>query len=509
MEMYILREDVALEKMAAAGRSEAVAEGSLPLPGGLREEARVLYAGASATVERAEAAQDRLTVTGKVLFRALYTQGDPQQPRALEATADYTHVMELPGATARCRAMAWTQVGQVTASIYGGQMNLRAVMEVQGRAMLEREAQAVTGLTGLDALETCPQQLTVQRTAASGTADALIREELELPTGLGVTDTLFATADARVDEVTGGAGRAGVAGKLRLEVWHAAAGGAPLTVTRHVIPFEQAVDLNGLCGDELRADVSVMDVAVASQPAGDDERILRAEIRLRLTVEAVKQETLTVLKDAYTTSGDALLLTREAAAWRTGSADERADENLRTVLLLPERAPALRQILAAFVTPVLTSCQCANGRTVAEGSLQATIIGLSREDDALTAVTAETPFRQTFDADAGENGMVALTVTDAEARPIAPDRAELRCSLSLRSRSLQTASADLVTDAARAPAADPGRGVVLCYAQPGDTLWNLARRYRVPQAQLTRINPELAEPLSVGQAVVIWRRGEG
>ena len=108
MEMRLVKEALALEQPMGAGSSQAVVEGEITLPGGLREEARVLHCGAMTVVDSVEALQDRASVTGKVVFHTLYTQGDPTKVNAIEATADFTHIMELPGAQPRnqCRVEA-------------------------------------------------------------------------------------------------------------------------------------------------------------------------------------------------------------------------------------------------------------------------------------------------------------------------------------------------------------------------------------------------------------------
>ncbi len=48
--------------------------------------------------------------------------------------------------------------------------------------------------------------------------------------------------------------------------------GKPLVVTHHEAPFSQTLELSGESGDLLDARVTVRDVAVASQDAGDGER---------------------------------------------------------------------------------------------------------------------------------------------------------------------------------------------------------------------------------------------
>ena len=72
------------------------------------------------------------------------------------------------------------------------------------------------------------------------------------------------------------------------------------------MPFEQAVNLSGTAGDALTARSEVRDVAVLSQEGEDGGRILRAEVQLLTVMTAVESREMTVLRDVYTTEGDAV-----------------------------------------------------------------------------------------------------------------------------------------------------------------------------------------------------------
>ena len=93
----ILREELPMQRFVGMGLSQAVVEGEVALPGGLREETRVLVNEAMAVLERANAENGRVQMDGKVAFHVMYTQGDPTKVSALEASADFTHTAEVPG----------------------------------------------------------------------------------------------------------------------------------------------------------------------------------------------------------------------------------------------------------------------------------------------------------------------------------------------------------------------------------------------------------------------------
>ena len=56
-------------------------------------------------------------------------------------------------------------------------------------------------------------------------------------------------------------------------------------------------------------------------------------------------------------------------------------------------------------------------------------------------------------------------------------------------------------------AAVPTGGISLYFAQPNDTLWDIAKRYRIQREQLIKLNPSLSDgEVEPGTGVVVWRR---
>ena len=507
MEMKPVRENIQLEQPLGTVTALAVVEGEAALPGGLREETRVLVSDAIAVVENAEPVTDRVNVSGRVLFRVLYTQGDPEKVNAIEATADFMHPCSLPGAQNRVSAAAMAQVQRTEARVVNGRLSMRAEVALGVRAVSLAPAEAVMAVDGTDHVQTRTQQLTVRRTAARGSSDVLLREELPLPEGLGVRGTLFAGAYPVLTDTTGGLGRIGLAGQIQLEVVHASdVPGRPVVVTRHSIPFSQSVEISGEDGELLEGRVIVKDVAVASQDDGAGGQILRAEVLLGLQGWADREETASVLSDAYTTQGDDLRLSRQVVRYRTGSERFAASESGKAVLLLPDTAPPVRKVLAAFVIPVMTG-QGANGsRTAVEGRLDTTLLYMTDGSAAPVSVRLQEPFRITFPVQTGADALLTLAVTETEARPVTSDRVELRFILHLQGDDMSTETVRLVADAQPVAAAGPTEDVVLCFVQPGETVWDIARRYRLPEDDVRALNPDLAEEPAAGQGVVVWRR---
>lgn len=507
MDMQLIRESIELEQPLGTGRSHAQVEGEVTLPGGLREETRVLAAHAMAIAEGAEALQDRASVSGRVVFHVLYTQGDPTKINAIEASADFTHLCELPGSQPRAKVTPQVQVERVEARGSGGRLMMKATIAVLTRAVLDSPVEAVVGVNGTDDAELKTQETVHVRTVAQGSGDVLLREEFELPASLQITDTLYATAVPKLTETTGGLGRIGLNGSVTLEAVHASAlPGRPLVTTRHSFPFIQSVEAAGEEGEKLDGCVTVKDVAVASQEMGDGQRTLRAEVLLGLQGWANREETIRLMTDAYTTQGDDLRPVSRELTCRRGDQRSQTAESAKLTLHLPDSAPPVRTMLAAFVNPVMTETEQNAGRLTVAGVMQTTLLYMTDDSQTPVSVHQEALFRVTFAAQADDAALLTLTAEEAEALPVTSDRVELRCILRLNIDGAVAQPLQLVTDVQCVPAEKPTEDIVLYFVQPGETLWDIARRYRLPVCSVQALNPELTGEPRTGQGIVVWRR---
>jgi len=506
MDMHALREQVWLEQPLGRAETRATVEGEVTLPGGLREEARVLLADCAPVVEGCEAMQDRTHVSGRALFRVLYTQGDPSRVQVMETTADFTHPCELPGCQGKAAVTAFARPARVDARTNGGRLMLRAEIPLEVRATSVSPAEAITGFDGLDDVELQLCETESLRTVARGGTDTLIREEMALPADMEIRETLFGTARASVADVTGGMGRAGVSGMVELEAVHAAQGDQPLLVTRHSFPFAQTVELSGEDGDMLDARAVIKDVAVVSQPTDDGGRILRAEVLLGLTARADRKERISVVSDAYTTAGDDLRLTRRTLMCRADDIRTQAAESGRMTLLLPDGAPPVRRVLAAFVNPVEVSFEQQGSRLAAEGKLDTTLLYMTDDSAAPVSIHRTEAFHASFAAAVGQDADVSLTASQAEALPVTSDRVELRFLLHLDALECRNMPVTIVTEAQPTAAAPLTDDLVLCFVQPGETLWDIARRYRIPLETLRELNPGVSGEPTEDEGIVVWRR---
>ena len=134
MEDRAFMQELILDRIAAQVSAQAVVEGDAALPGSMRDAVTVLAVHAQAAVERVQAQTDQISVSGRVSFHVLYTQGDLTRIQVLEAGSDFTDQLAAAGVSAQMRATAAVQVIEASASASGGRLHLQAVVNLEAQA---------------------------------------------------------------------------------------------------------------------------------------------------------------------------------------------------------------------------------------------------------------------------------------------------------------------------------------------------------------------------------------
>lgn len=509
----VLREELPMERFVGTASSQAVVEGEVALPGGLREETRVLSAEAMSVAEKAEALTDRVEVEGRVIFHVLYTQGDPTHILALEASAEFTHSVEMPGVSPKMTATPNAVVEHVEAVAQGGRLHLRSILRAGARVLLSEPFSVVTSIQDAEGLMAKTNLVQGCLTVAQGDADVLVRDECELAGVLQIQDTLYATALATVSDVMGGEERVTLTGNILLEVVHCSnMPSRSLVVTRHTIPFEETLPLMGEAGDSLCAEAVVKDVAVLSQDGpGEGERTLRSEVLLSLRARTTRKKDMVLLQDAYTTQGDLLTPVVQEVRRALGYQQIHTAESGKMTLLLEGEQPPARTPVKAFLRPIVTDVNPQGGRLMLEGMMEATLLYMTDDSEVPVSYSTEEPFRMVFACEVSDPEGITLLPSNVDVNGITSDRVEVKYILHLFCNDVQLATDALVSDVMRQPAQPMNPGIVLYFTQPEETLWDIAKRYRVSKESLQRMNPELLGdgPFETGRSVILWQRGNG
>ncbi|MDR1569458.1 MAG: DUF3794 domain-containing protein [Oscillospiraceae bacterium] len=503
--MEILRNNVAIERLISEANEQTVVDGEVALPGGIRDEAHILHTDARLSLEDAQVLQDRIAINGTVVFQILYTQGD-SRPRALEASSTFTHQIALPGVDAKARIQTSGQVLEANAQAVNGRLLLHASLSIAARALEHSPIAVVSGITDVEGLQSQPETVRLMQHVGEAQTTSLLREEFDLPASLGIQETLYARAYPYVKKVGVSGGRASIEGDLSIDAFHTSQlADKPLVVTRHVIPFELSLEIGASEDEDIQVRVTLKDIAVSSVDAGEGSRVLRAEGLLNVQGSVSRNDSVETLADAYTLQGDMVTLSRESITVLSSEITAQSVQSGKIMFELPEGSPPVRVVLAAFIEPSIADSHPLGDRQRVTGVLHSTVIYLPFGGDAPVSSSHDTPFEALFQGALPEGAWIRIESQEVDAAAITADRIELQYRLCMDADAYVLEKSALPTDVKKQAIPVSKGGIVVAYPTSGETLWDLARKYRVTQDSIQKINPTLKN-LQAGKPVLVFQR---
>ena len=213
-----------------------------------------------------------------------------------------------------------------------------------------------------------------------------------------------------------------------------------------------------------------------------------------------------LLLDAYTTQGNLLMLKTQQVMRALSHKQVHTAESGKLTLLLDGQAPA-RTPLRAALRPIITDLTRAGGKLNVEGMMEATLLYMTDDSEVPQTYQAEEPFRMSFACDLSLPESLMLYPSNIEVTGITSDRVEVKYILHVSCYDVQLGDEPLVVGVDERQAEPVEPGILLCLSQPGETLWDIAKRYRVSCDSLKRMNPGLGDGEGeTSERVILWRK---
>ena len=302
-------------------------------------------------------------------------------------------------------------------------------------------------------------------------------------------DVRVISADGQVfvTEAAAGSGTVNCRGEvcLKLLCCHEPAG-ETYTVARR-IPFSQAVDMDGV---EVNCETCAAGTCQDLRVTVEDGRI-SCETTVRLSVRAVRNETVSLLRDAYSTEAECTTTVRELTVPVACGAVLGNFSLGQTVPLEEAGVHPGMKVMDADGSVTMGEITCERGKAVLSGKCRFRML-LSGDGD-WSVQEVELPVRYETDCACDGNPPVSAAELTAEVltcraradgEKLAID-AEIAVSGTLRGEKTVPVLAEAGIGAAWQV---PGAVYTVCYPAKDDTLWTVAKRYHTPVSGLIAKN---------------------
>ncbi|MBQ6325714.1 MAG: DUF3794 domain-containing protein [Clostridia bacterium] len=487
------------EKLNGARRAQVLVRAEALVPGAGRDAIEPLLADAGLFVGEVDVQADRVVLEGSVACQAVYRQGEESALRALTAQAALNHVLDMPGVQPGMLCRARGEVNHVDARYENGHMVFQVTCDLNVQVLSLSPVEVISAVEGAQGLQTVFTPIRSVKLAAEASELALLKDTVTLPAALDARTALMDWAAVEIEDVSADLGGVRVKGRAMVETLVASGvAGRPGVVVRYPLALDQLVELPEWLTGDVSAEVDVRSIrSRVDASEGDGDMLLTCEIEARVRVLANATDEVEALADIYATQGMSVDAEDEDVGFCRAVDRAKVCELVRGTVLIGENAPGVGTVIATRVHPSIGEWRNENGQGRIEGVAETRVLYMPGGSELPASAEAELPFSLTVPQALNDESMIEMQVLSAEANALMSDRLEMKLQLSVSCETRQRAEVEIVTEITEGAPVQRRPGIVVSWPLPGETAWDIGKRYGIPAGSVGEVKAGKAVVLKV------------
>jgi hypothetical protein len=269
----------------------------------------------------------------------------------------------------------------------------------------------------------------------------------------------------------------------------------------HEIPFTEFIDLEGITDDSYcDVDYSITGAYFEAVEDSDGElRALSCEVSLNIDVDGFEKRDIDIVEDTYSPFAR-LELEKDIFKIEERISESKDQVIFKQIIELPEEFPEISEVFNVICKPSLSEYTIENGKLAIDGVVSSKILFIAENlEQPIMCYEQELPVSHEIQLDRISPTMncnIEMEVEHCSYSVISSKDIELRLTLGVDVKAVSQITVPLISVVEETPIDDKRSetipSITVYFTQPGDNLWEIAKKYRTTVDNIQKINQDEA-----------------
>lgn len=493
MELSVNRDTVRINELVFDGTADNPIESDVLLPDYCPDIARVLNTGACVKIDTKTIETDRLIVSGTFRIKTIYVPDNSASIRCFVHESAFSHTFEVQGIKRDDMSKVRAKVDYVNCRpISPRRLQIKASVSISAKIWRCGEEEIISGCDD-DRVEMLSRQMKISSPIGATERPFSVEDELEISYGKPSAASLIRTdATAVVHDYKVIANKIISKGELMLHTLYVAdTEDGNFEVADHSIPLSQIIDLDGVNEDSVvnvTYDVTNLKVDIGANADGEN-RIMSVKANINAAASARNNGEITVIADAYSPVYEMDIQMKPLSVEYVADIIK---TNEAVKLSVDAPGEGLSSVVDCVVKPESAVVTAEGKNLVINGEMDVSAMAYDMQGGPV-CIEKTIPFVITEEMSSPVQSIRCepdLTVV-ATNFSIASGGIDIRCDCALSAIVLGIDSKNVVSDMMlndTKPREVRQKTLTLYFADSGENLWNVAKRYNTSMDAIKREN---------------------
>ncbi|MDF2523237.1 MAG: peptidoglycan-binding protein LysM [Clostridiales bacterium] len=520
MSLELIKDSIRVSQLIGEESNQTVIENDIIVPDVKPDVANILLSDGDIFVNSAEAMQDKILINGTICYKILYVSDNAEgEIKSIVNNSSFSYAIDVQNARQGMKCLTNCEIEHIECDILNGRkIGVKAILAVSGKVYTVIEQEITRDLGGLDDIQVLRDKTEMNAYIGDVNIGCTVKENMEVPAGKPTIREILRN-DVKISGKDFKVGENRIIAKGEINVATLYIGDdeeGSIQFMEHEIPFTQFIDLDGvdessICDVDLR-------ISGVQFDAGEDNdgelRLLNGEFALNMFASAYEKRSIEVIEDAYSPFVN-VILEKEIFRSEEVAAENHGQVAIKDNLYVEENQPEITELFNVISKPSLSECKVMDDKVIVEGVVKNSLLYLANDNEQpIYCNQQDIPFKQAVDVKGLKADMgceVSLEIDHCNYSMLTGREVEIRLVVMVSVKAFANISIPLIARVSESAienkkfASRPS--ITIYFAQPGDTLWKIAKKYYITIDDIQNAN-NLTERDSIltGQQIIIPRK---
>lgn len=505
MVVDVSKDKLILNKLISEKQETIVVQGDMIVPDSKPDILSTLNTSGIVSVYKKEVMNGRVRVDGNINVYIMYLADSAEDKvRGINTNLDFSESFVLSECTQDMRADLETCIKSIECKVLNGRkINIKVTLDTKIRVYSKEENEVICDVNDSN-IQVLKPSYKIDSLIGEGITKAYIKETVMIDSKDNLAELLKVNCKIVDSDIKISYNKVLAKAEVELKMMYLTEENRIACVTAR-LPIVGFIDIPNVTENSM-CDASYQIKNIIIKPNSVEEHSIYVEIEVEISCEAVEQREINLIEDLYSTCAN-LEFTKRSVRTISNKAQRRETLNINERVTVPEIAGM--QLIDADIMPTITRTNKMNSKIMYEGDLELVLTYSDESQMDTNTKNVTIPFELTLDNVENAENMNEITNIEVKSNSCKVEGESVNCNVDLLFdvKLQENTNLSVIDDIIEAEGEDiQDYSVVIYIVKRGDTLWNIAKRFKSTVDDIARVNGiENPNTIRVGEKLYIPR----
>ena len=506
MEIDVNKEQICINKLVCEKKELVFVEEDMIVPDSKPDILNSINLSGNVCIYKKEIIDGKVKIDGCVNTYIMYLPDSKEDNlRGLNATIDFSEAIQIPECKEGMQAVLLANIKDLECKVLNGRkINVRAGLEFKIRLYSNENVDIVNGLNNLDDIQTLEDTFSINSLIGNSSTRVYVKDTINVDSQDEIAEILKTEVNLVDNDIKISYNKILSKCEAEVKIMYLTEDGR-INTAEGRIPAVGFIDMQNI-SEENVCDINNEINNIIVRPNAPEEHSIYVEIEIETTCMASEKKEISLIQDLYSPSVD-LSFTQKRISTMTDRTNKTKNFTVTSKINIPDIVDG--KLLDVEITNNINKEQITDSRVMYEGEMNVNFI-FSNSNGNVNSKVSKIPFEFSIEnpiQDENVNVETKLYITNKKF-DVKPN-GDIDCNIDVEviSEFSQNISMNIIDDIEAQEFTrniDDYDSLIIYIVQKGDTLWNIAKKFRSTVEDISRVNGiENPDQIQVGQKLYI------